>query len=145
MRGREKGYVYFQDFIPDNDTDTRIIVVGNKSIGVRRGVREGDFRASGSGYLLPDVNFIDKRCVKTAFDLANQLNLQIGVFDFIHDKYNNPLIIEVSYGTDPDYTECEGYWDENLNFFPDKIHLPKIILEYFLGQLTEKLQNKYPG
>ena len=52
----EKGYVYFQDFIPNNDTDTRIVVIGDKIIGERRGVRNGDFRASGSHILLPDAS-----------------------------------------------------------------------------------------
>ena len=45
----QKGYIYFQDFIPGNDYDTRLIVIGDRCIGVRRYCRDGDFRASGSG------------------------------------------------------------------------------------------------
>lgn len=127
----EKGYIYFQDFIPDNDTDTRIVVVGNKIIGERRGVRSGDFRASGSHILLPDVSKVDIRCVRLAYDVSKSLGLQIGVFDFIHDK-DTPLLVEVSYGTDPDYTECEGYWDENLQFTSASINLPEMIIKSFI-------------
>ena len=129
---KEKGYVYFQDFIPGNETDTRIVVVGNKIIGERRGVRKGDFRASGSHILLPDVSKVDIRCVKLAYELFAELKLQIGVFDFIHHN-GMPLVVEVSYGTDPDYTECEGYWDEKLTFVHCPINLPEMIIENFLN------------
>lgn len=131
LTSREKGYIYFQDFIPNNDTDTRIVVVGDKIIGERRGVRKGDFRASGSHVLLPDISKVDIRCVKIAYELSVSLGLQIGVFDFIHSN-GNPLVVEVSYGTDPDYTECEGYWTPSLDFVRTSINLPKIIIESFL-------------
>lgn len=126
-----KGYVYFQDFIPNNDTDTRIVVIGDKIIGERRGVRNGDFRASGSHILLPDASKVDMRCVQLAYNVSKKLGLQIGVFDFVHDK-DNPLLVEVSYGTDPDYTECEGYWNERLQFTSAPINLPKMIIESFI-------------
>lgn len=129
MHAPEKGYVYFQDFIPNNDTDTRIVVIGNKIIGERRGVRKGDFRASGSNILLPDHTEVDIRCVKIAHEVSNKLGLQDGVFDFVHDENGNPLIVEISYGTSPDYTECEGYWDENYNFHKCHIDLPAMIIE----------------
>ena len=32
MVPREKGYVYFQDFIPNNKFDIRVIVVGEKAL-----------------------------------------------------------------------------------------------------------------
>lgn len=128
----EKGYVYFQDFIPNNDTDTRIVVVGNKIIGERRGVRKGDFRASGSHILLPDHKEVDIRCVDMAHKISNRLNLQIGVFDFIHNDKNEPLIVEISYGTDPDYSECEGYWNEKMDFIKCPVDLPQLIIKSFI-------------
>src|SRR5690554_6348299 len=48
LQSREKGYVYFQEFIPNNDSDTRIVIVGNHAVAEKRFVRKGDFRASGS-------------------------------------------------------------------------------------------------
>lgn len=129
----ECGYVYFQDFIPNNNTDTRIVVVGNKIIGERRGVRKNDFRASGSHVLLPDVSKVDIQCVKIAKQISDTLRLQVGVFDFVH-RGSEPLLVEVSYGSDPDYTECEGYWDNDFNFHSASINFPKMIIEYFLNK-----------
>ena len=45
MFPREKGYVYFQDFIPGNEYDLRIAVVDNYICAFKRKVRAGDFRA----------------------------------------------------------------------------------------------------
>ena len=132
MHSPEKGYIYFQEFIPNNTTDTRIVVVGDKIIGERRGCRENDFRASGSHILLPDATQVDINCVKLAYRISKLLHLQVGVFDFVHNEEGNPLIVEISYGTDPDYTECEGYWDENFVFHETEINLSEMIIESFL-------------
>src|SRR5690606_15154424 len=51
VHGREKGYLYFQEFMPKNEFDTRLIVIGNRCFGIRRYNRTGDFRASGSGLI----------------------------------------------------------------------------------------------
>jgi hypothetical protein len=50
----QKGYVYFQDFIPNNEYDDRVVVIGNRAIAIRRYNRKNDFRASGSGLLKHD-------------------------------------------------------------------------------------------
>ncbi len=44
---RQKNYVYFQDFIPNDGFDIRVIVTGNMVFGFFRKVLPGDFRASG--------------------------------------------------------------------------------------------------
>lgn len=113
---RQKGYVYFQDFIPNNDSDMRIIVIGDKAFGLKRYVREGDFRASGSGrisYFEKDINL---ECVSIAFEVTKKLASQCVAFDFVFldDK---PLIVEISYAFSIDsYDDCEGYWNEDLTF-----------------------------
>jgi hypothetical protein len=113
----EVGYIYFQDFIPNNDSDTRIIVVGEKAFGLKRNVRDNDFRASGSGNFAFEKELFDPRCVKIAFKVNKRLNLQVGVYDFIFDETNNPLILEISYGYAHDaYDKCPGYWDRNLTW-----------------------------
>ncbi|GAB1405515.1 hypothetical protein MASR1M74_26960 [Lentimicrobium sp.] len=66
--GRETGYVYFQDFIPNNDHDIRVIVVGNKAFAIKRMVRESDFRASGSGHILYDKENFNNKDIKLAFN-----------------------------------------------------------------------------
>src|SRR5690606_24651491 len=113
----EKGYVYFQEFMPRNQFDTRIIVVGNKAFGIRRFNRPGDFRASGSGQIDYDIKSIDVNFVKTAFIAAKRIKAQCLAFDFVYDIEKNPKIIEVCYAFSMvAYDRCEGYWDDELNF-----------------------------
>lgn len=115
LGANEVGYVYFQDFIPNNDSDIRIIVIGNRAFGLKRYVRDNDFRASGSGNFAYDRELFDLETVKISFEIKKQLGLQIGVFDFIYDLHNKPLIVELSYGYSHEaYDYCPGYWDENL-------------------------------
>lgn len=119
MHGNEKGYVYFQDFIPNNKFDLRVIVVGDKAFGVKRMCRKDDFRASGSAmprYAKVDV---DERCVKIAFELSLKLGTQSMGYDFVFDENNNPLIVEMGYGYAVSfYDPCEGYWDRDMNWHP---------------------------
>ncbi|MDY4789545.1 MAG: hypothetical protein SO179_03135 [Bacteroidales bacterium] len=117
MYHSEKGYVYFQDFIPNNSFDIRVVVVGDKAFALKRLVRKNDFRASGGGSIIYDKNQIDERCVKIAFDVNEKIQSQSIAYDFVFDKDNNPLIVEISYGySKKAYDKCEGYWDMDLNW-----------------------------
>ncbi|WP_198675464.1 ATP-grasp domain-containing protein [Pleomorphovibrio marinus] len=121
--GKEKGYVYFQDFIPNNNSDTRIIVIGEKAFALKRYVRKGDFRASGSGNFAYAKNEFDECCVKLAFEANEKLHAQCAAFDFVFDKENNPFLVEVSYGFVKEvYDPCPGYWDKELNWNPGKFN-----------------------
>lgn len=114
----EKGYLYFQEFLSDNSFDTRIVVVGNIAFGIRRFNRRNDFRASGSGKIDYNAKEIDKEIVKMAFDSAKKMKAQCVAFDFVYDKNKNPRIIEVCFAFSMfAYDNCEGYWDEDLNFY----------------------------
>jgi hypothetical protein len=117
MYHKEKGYVYFQDFIPNNSFDIRVVVVGDKAFALKRLVRKNDFRASGGGNLIYDINQIDERCVRIAFEVNEKIKSQSIAYDFVFDENNNPLIVEISYGyAAPAYDKCEGYWDRDLNW-----------------------------
>lgn len=117
MHHREKGYVYFQEFIPNNNFDIRVVVVGDKAFALKRLVRKGDFRASGSGNTVYDRHQLDERCVRMAFDANEKIKSQSIAYDFVFDKDNNPLIVEISYGyTATAYDKCEGYWDKDLRW-----------------------------
>lgn len=110
----EIGYAYFQDFIPDNDFDIRVVVIGNRAMGEKRLVRKGDFKASGSG----EFEYIQIRedVLKIAFATAKTLNMQSVAFDFIF-KDNVPLIVEISYafGTHG-ISHCLGYYTDDLQW-----------------------------
>ena len=111
----EKGYAYFQDFIPNNDFDIRVIVINDKAFAIKRLVRENDFRASGSGSIVYKKSDIDLRCIELAFKISDRLNSQCLAYDFIFDADNKPLIVEISYGFSVKaYDFCPGYWDKNL-------------------------------
>lgn len=117
VKTNEFGYVYFQDFIDGNDSDIRIIVINNKAFALKRFVRENDFRASGSGNFAFEKENFDDRTLKLAFETAKKLKAQCVAFDFIFLK-NNPVIVEISYGFNvPVYDNCQGFWDENLNWY----------------------------
>lgn len=115
MHSNEKGYVYFQDFIPNNNFDTRIVVIGDIAMAEKRFVRKGDFRASGSGeFSYDDINI---EAVKIAFDVSKKLGLQSIAFDFILNQDYKSLIVEMSYcfGS-KGISKSPGYWDRDMNW-----------------------------
>ena len=123
MHSKEKGYAYFQDFVPNNKYDIRIIVIGqSKSFGVKRMVRKDDFRASGSNDPVYKKSEIDIRCVQIAFSIAKKLQAQSVAMDFVFDENRNPLIVEISYGYSvPFYNGCEGYWTDDMEWHDGKM------------------------
>jgi len=130
LQSRDKGYVYFQEFIPNNDSDIRVIIIGEKAFAIKRMTRENDFRASGSGRIIYDKNDIDKNCIQVAFDVNNKIKSQSIAYDFVFDENNNPLIVEISYGfAVVPYDACPGYWDSALNWHEGKFNPQEWIIE----------------
>jgi glutathione synthase/RimK-type ligase-like ATP-grasp enzyme len=117
VQGREVGYAYFQDFVPGNDSDTRVIAIGDRAFALKRYTRENDFRASGSGNFGYAPELFDLRCVDLAFRITDIVKSQVGVFDFVFDSSQKPVLIEISYGFRPDgYDDCPGFWDRSLKW-----------------------------
>jgi glutathione synthase/RimK-type ligase-like ATP-grasp enzyme len=115
--GNEMSYMYFQEFIPNNDFDIRIIVIDGKAFGIKRMNRENDFRASGSGFILYDKEAIDEQFVKVSFEINRKLKAQCVAYDYVLAPNNKPLLIEISYGfANAGYDDCPGYWDEQMNW-----------------------------
>ncbi len=134
---REKGYVYFQDFIENNEFDTRVVVISGKfAAAERRFVRKGDFRASGSGnFSYDDINL---DIIKCAFEVANTLNLQSVAFDFVLDKDNKPLIVEISYGFGTKgISKVPGYWDSSLQYYEDTFKPEYLILSNLITDFAK--------
>lgn len=130
----ERDYVYFQDFIPNLDSDIRIQVIGNKIFGLKRFVRENDFRASGSGNFIEfNEENIDKEILKIAIEAKNKLQSQCLTLDFIYNK-NQPQIVELSYGFPTEfYDNCIGYWDEDLIWHKANVSPQSWIIESLIG------------
>lgn len=134
----EKGYAYFQEFIPNNDGDYRIIVIGQKyAYGMKRLNRKNDFRASGSSSFLYEK--LPDSMLEVAFDVAKTLKLQSVAFDFIRDEDNKPLIIEMSYafGTTGS-SKCKGYWTEDLQFHKGSFIPQEWMIKNLINELTIK-------
>ncbi len=134
IKGNEKGYIYFQEFIPNNKSDTRIIVIAGKAFALKRMVRENDFRASGSGNFKYEKEEFDERCVQLAFDINLKLKAQSVAYDFVFDATNQPLLVEISYGFAPEgYDDCPGYWDEQLHWHEGKFNPYGWMVEVIVG------------
>lgn len=138
----QKGYVYFQDFISDNDYDTRLVVVGNRCFGLRRYCRKGDFRASGSGLFEYGPKLFDKRSIRYAFETARKLQTQSLAFDFVMLN-NEPKIVEISYcyTMGSAYDNCPGYWDENLQWYNKPVNPQYFIIEDFIQELNRNVSS----
>ncbi len=122
MMNRERGYIYFQDFLPDLGFDIRAKVLQDRCWAFKRIVRENDFRASGSNQLVFSKDTIPASLIKLSFDLAERLKLQSVAFDFLTDSQGIPSLIELSYGFGYDEEENTGYWDRDLNWHEERFN-----------------------
>jgi glutathione synthase/RimK-type ligase-like ATP-grasp enzyme len=139
MMPKEKGYVYFQKYLPNNSFDTRLIIIGPRCFGLRRYNRKNDFRASGSGLTEYDPQLIDKRCIKIAFNVAKKLNTKSLALDFLFDDNNKPVIVEMSYAfpTGEFTDKCKGFWDNNLNFHKGHYNVQHLMVEDFIKEIEQ--------
>jgi len=123
---RQKNYVYFQKYMPDNNYDTRVAVLGRRAWAFKRFNRPNDFRASGSNHYDTRRNQIDMNMVKLAFEISFKLGFQSMAYDFVYDEKKQPVILEISY-TYGDYPEFStGYWDPDLNWH-DGSYVPEYL------------------
>lgn len=134
----QKNYAYFQDFIPGNDSDIRVIVVGNKAFGIKRMVRDGDFRASGSGKLLYKPEQIPHKCIQMAFDLAKKAKAQSLALDFVFLD-GSPLIVEMSYAFPSNFClPCPGYWKNDMTWVEGSFHPQHFMVDDLIASSAEK-------
>jgi len=93
---RQKDYVLFQNFVPNEGFDLRIIIIGQNYFGYYRDVPPGDFRASGSGLI------VKKALPEEALFLAKEIKEKLPPtyyisIDFLKSKLDsNYYVIEVS-------------------------------------------------
>ena len=137
--GRQIGYVLFQEFIPNNKFDIRVVTIGDRAFAIKRLVREGDFRASGSGFIRYEKQEIDIRCVAIAFGVSKKMNAQVVAYDFVFNEKDEPLIVEVNYGyAHQSYFDCPGYWDDQLNWHEASFNSVHWMIELVIKNLNLK-------
>lgn len=137
---KQKDYVYFQNFIPNDGFDIRVVVVGNWIFGYYRKVPEGDYRASG-------MNLVEKRglpeeAMKIAIMVNKIIKSPMLAVDMLHGLDGNYYIIEFSpffQMETPEQLHLDGIagryiFDENDNYYfePGKFWLDELALKEFL-------------
>jgi hypothetical protein len=132
----ERNYLYAQDFIPNCDHDIRVFVIGKRAVAKRRIVRDGDFRASGSGKMSWDIGEEGLECLKMAFEIVEKLKVQSLAFDFIRD-IDGYKIVEISYSASPrGFIKANGYWTRDLEWIEQKpIRVEYFIIEDFIKSI----------
>lgn len=132
----QKGYTYFQKFIPGNGHDIRISVIGHRAFGYIRKNRKDDFRASGSGnFDVSPVN-IPIEAVRIAHEISTRMGFQTMAYDFLLDESANPIINEISYGfVNWMVHRCPGYWDRNLAWHTGHVWPENAHVEDFLKRI----------
>lgn len=136
---KQRGYIYFQDFLDSNSYDTRITIIGDRAFGFTRNTRPNDFRASGSGDIVYDISRVDERCIKLAFKIAHELGTQSLAFDFIYDNAKEPKITEISYCyRSSAIYNCNGHWDDQLRWHDGHLWPEDAILKDILSQIETK-------
>jgi glutathione synthase/RimK-type ligase-like ATP-grasp enzyme len=138
--GWERGYIYFQDFIPNNNFDIRVIIIDDKAFAIKRMVRKNDFRASGSGNILYGKENFEDKTIHLAFKTAEKINGQSMAFDFIYDN-GTPKIVEISYAfVNKVYDPCVGYWDKELNWSEGKFNhygwMVELVIQKYRSQFS---------
>jgi len=135
--GKERGYVYFQDFIDGNDHDIRVNVVDGKAFAVKRAVRENDFRASGSGFPYFEKHHFTDKVIQIALETSKKLKMQAVAYDFLEyrDTY---LITEISYGFCDMTRKCVGYWDEEMNWHDGSFYEEDWMVESMIREIMKK-------
>lgn len=107
-----RGYIYFQEYIPNDGFDYRLEIVGDKCIAVLRYNRKNDFRASGGHDNHFDKDLFPKDLFEYGFYIHKTLGLQSSALDIVqHKETGEYFLIEISYcyGVDTDEYD-HGYW-----------------------------------
>lgn len=142
IKGRDKGYIYFQEYIPGNSFDIRIIIIGDKAFGIKRLVRSNDFRASGSGLVFYEKQHFKEDTIRLSFQMAEKLKSQCAAFDFVYTE-DRTYVLEVSYGFIKEvYDPCTGYWDKEMNWYEGKFNPYGWMVENLLRSVKNSLADR---
>lgn len=120
--GKDRGYVYFQEFIEGCTFDIRVKIVAGKCWVYKRLVRENDFRASGSDLQVFSPEGVPLEIIDLSFKLSEQLHLQSVAFDFLLSKDHKPYLLEISYGFGYKAEQHYAYWDSNMTWHNERFN-----------------------
>lgn len=143
----QRGYLLVQEFLPGNDYDTRVTVIGNRAFAFRRFNRPDDFRASGSGRIDWTPSQIDLGIVRLAFRTARHLNTQSLAVDALY-RQGQRVLTEINYYYEGwAVADCPGHWElrggddvdnGQLEWVEGKVRPDDAIFEDFVALLGER-------
>jgi len=134
MFPKEHGYVFFQEFIPNDGYDLKIVVIGDKLSFIGRHTRKGDFRASGGGNLFFEKKLVTKSIISSAFETSDRLGFACMGYDYVVDKNDGTgKIVEISYGfSHTALLEAGGYFDRGGEWHSEPLNAPVEVLRNIL-------------
>jgi len=91
---RQKNYVYFQEYVPNDGFDIRVILVGHRAFGYYRRVLEGDFRASGMNTV--ERRALPEEAIRAALEVQRCVRSPQLVVDMVHALDGRYVVIEYS-------------------------------------------------
>jgi glutathione synthase/RimK-type ligase-like ATP-grasp enzyme len=91
---RQKNYVYFQEYVPNDGYDIRVILVGNRAWGYYRRVLSGDFRASGMHQ--EEYRGLPEEAIRIAWKAQRHIRSPLLVVDMVRGPDGRFTIIEYS-------------------------------------------------
>lgn len=132
----ERGYVYLQEFIPNDGYDLKVVVIGGKLSFIGRNIREGEFRASGSGDVFFDREKVTENVINSAFEASDKLGFKCMGYDYVINKNTGEgKIIEISYGFSHNaLLEAKGYFDRSGIWHSQPLNAPEEILKNLLSE-----------
>lgn len=150
---RQKDYVYFQNYIPNDGYDIRVILVGNFMFGYYRKVLRGDFRASGMDQV--EKRALPPEAIKLALSVNKIVKSPLLVVDMVHGADGKYYVIEFSPMCQmklPEQLHVNGIPgvyilddDDSFHFQPGKYWVYELaIKEFLLKDYLPKIQKPKP-
>ena len=134
----ERGYVLFQEFVPGNTYDTRVVVQGDRAWASRRMVRKDDFRASGSGVSDLSAQAIDPEALALTWRLADALGVKSLVTDVMR-RDDKPIMGEFSYSMAAHVVHIwEGHWlrgPDGITWVDAPLDWPRAVFDDFVAEV----------
>ncbi|MDG2223600.1 MAG: RimK family alpha-L-glutamate ligase [Rubripirellula sp.] len=87
--------MYVQRFVPPGGCDTRLLVIGDDVIGLRR-QNQNDFRANVASGGSCEAIDLEPEQIEMAHHICNSLGLHFAAVDLIHDRDDAACVIEVN-------------------------------------------------
>jgi hypothetical protein len=136
----QKNSVYFQQFVPNDGYDVRVMITGNLAFGLYRKVPVGDFRASGMKMI--EMRALPEEAVRIAWKANQLIQSPLLVVDMVRGLDGQYTIVEfspISQMEKPERLVVDGVpgvyhidEDGHLHFEPMRVWVYELALREFL-------------